>query len=136
MRTLLAKLSQEHLVIVDAPPLLPVTDAAVLTRSVDGALIVISTGKTVDAELQQAIDNIRAVGGRPLGIIMNKASKRGMGYNQYYGYYGDAYYTTDGAGQKGRQGRKARKAAKRRAKDHQSGAGRRAKHSSEADAAR
>lgn len=111
MRTMLAKLAEDYLVIVDAPPLLPVTDAAVLTRSVDGALIVISTGKTVDAELQQAIDNVTAVGGRPLGIIMNKASKRGMGYYQYYGYYGDAYYAQDAKGGRKRK-RKAAKQAK------------------------
>lgn len=130
MRTMLAKLAQDYLVIIDAPPLLPVTDAAVLTRGVDGALIVISTGRTVDAELQQAIDNIRAVGGRPLGIIMNKASKRGMGYSQYYGYYGEGYYAQDGAG---KQSRKQRKAAKKRAKAGQV-SGSRGKHSSEPDA--
>ena len=55
MGALVEKLSQDALVILDAPPLLPVTDAAVLTAIADGALIVISSGKTVDAELGTAL---------------------------------------------------------------------------------
>lgn len=109
MRATLDKLAQDYLVIIDAPPLLPVTDAAVLTRSVDGALVVISTGKTVDAELKQALDNLTAVSGRALGIIMNKASRKGMGYYQYYG--ADSYYRQDEGGQR-RGKKKTRRAAR------------------------
>ena len=48
MRRLLQRLAADHTVIVDAPPLLPVTDAAVLTASADGALVVVSAGQTLD----------------------------------------------------------------------------------------
>lgn len=99
MRSALGALSQDHLVLVDAPPLLPVTDAAILTASADGALIVISAGQTLDSELTQALHHIEAVSGRTLGVIMNKSSRRSSG--GYY-YYEASYYGSDD----GRSGRR------------------------------
>ena len=49
--------------IIDAPPVLPVTDAAVLTASADGALVVVSAGKTLDTHLRDALANLQAVHG-------------------------------------------------------------------------
>jgi capsular exopolysaccharide synthesis family protein len=86
MRTLMKDLARESIVIVDAPPLLPVTDAAVLTRSADGALVVISHGGTLDSELASALNHITTVHGRTLGIIFNRMRRRAAaGY--YYGDY-------------------------------------------------
>jgi capsular exopolysaccharide synthesis family protein len=51
MRALITELAEDAMVIIDAPPLLPVTDAAVLTRSADGAIVVISHAGTLDTEL-------------------------------------------------------------------------------------
>ncbi|MBB6628503.1 polysaccharide biosynthesis tyrosine autokinase [Nocardioides sp. KIGAM211] len=92
MKSLLAELSSKAMVIVDAPPLLPVTDAAILTAAADGALVVISAGRTLDAELSQALGHLASVNGRALGIIMNKSSRRTTG--GYY-YYESSYYGTD-----------------------------------------
>jgi len=89
MRQLLQKLSTEALVIIDAPPLLPVTDAAVLAAKADGAFVVVSSGKTHDAQLQTALDNLASVDAKPLGVILNRLSKREAGsgyYGDYYGY--------------------------------------------------
>ena len=58
MRQLLQKLSADALVLIDAPPLLPVTDAAVLTANADGALVVVSAGKTLDTQLGSALDHL------------------------------------------------------------------------------
>ncbi|GAA1930648.1 polysaccharide biosynthesis tyrosine autokinase [Nocardioides marmoribigeumensis] len=92
MRSLVAELGEKYLVILDAPPLLPVTDAALLTANADGALVVISAGRTVDAELNTALNHLTAVRGRALGVIMNKVPRRGAGaYGGYYGYYSDDY---------------------------------------------
>ena len=46
MRGVLADLSKHAMVIIDAPPLLPVTDSAVLAHQADGALLVVGLGKT------------------------------------------------------------------------------------------
>ena len=88
MRSLVSKLSQEGLIILDAPPLLPVTDAAVLTANADGALVVISAGNTLDTELEAALGHLDAVKGRALGIILNRAPRKGQGSYYYSGYYG------------------------------------------------
>jgi capsular exopolysaccharide synthesis family protein len=88
MRHLLEELSTNDMVILDAPPVLPVTDPAVLTRLADGCLLVISHGKTMDTELSDALDTIQAVSGRVLGVIFNRVPRR----NDVGGYYG-AYYT-------------------------------------------
>lgn len=91
MRQLLKQLEGDYLVVIDAPPLLPVTDAAILTAAADGAIVVISAGRTVEAELGQALATLRAVNGRALGVILNKSSRRSTGgayHYQNYGYYG------------------------------------------------
>lgn len=80
-------------VIVDAPPLLPVADAAILTNAVDGALIVVRHGRTTKDQLRHALGRIEHVGGRTFGILVNMSPKRRhRGYDDGYGYgYGYGY---------------------------------------------
>ena len=90
MRQLLQDLSADALVLIDAPPLLPVTDAAVLAATADGALVVVSAGSTQDTQLGAALDHLAAVDARALGVILNRTSRRDVGgehYDQYRGYY-------------------------------------------------
>jgi capsular exopolysaccharide synthesis family protein len=72
-------------VIIDAPPLLPVTDAALLAAQSDGALVVIRHGKTTKDQLQQAVERITAAGGRPVGAVINLVPRRHRadGYSTY-----------------------------------------------------
>lgn len=87
MRNLITELAHDAMVIIDAPPLLPVTDAAVLTRSADGAIIVISHGGTLDTELTVSLNHIATVHGRTLGIVFNRMRRSAAG-----GYYGNDFY--------------------------------------------
>ncbi|HEV7146604.1 MAG TPA: polysaccharide biosynthesis tyrosine autokinase [Pedococcus sp.] len=90
MRRLLGWLAERgYTVIIDAPPLLPVTDAAVLTASADGALITISAGRTMDTHLAAALGSLHAVQGHTLGVVLNRVPPKDAGA----GYYG-AYYPT------------------------------------------
>lgn len=87
MRTLVRKLGTDAYVVLDAPPLLPVTDAAILATAADGAFVVISSGRTLDTELGQCLSSLEAVSARALGVIINRVpTRRGMA--GYYGYYG------------------------------------------------
>jgi Mrp family chromosome partitioning ATPase len=89
MRSLVKELAAEAMVIIDAPPLLPVTDAAVLTRSADGALVVIAHGGTLDSELTASLSHISAVHGRTLGLVFNRMRRSaggGMHGSDYYRY--------------------------------------------------
>lgn len=113
MTHVIEHLRKDHYVIIDAPPLLPVTDAAVLTRQADGAILVVSSGRTLDAELDAALEALRSVGGTMLGVVMNRAGFLATGY-YYAGYYGKAK-----SGK--RRSRKTRREAKRFAKQAQKG---------------
>lgn len=73
-------------VLVDAPPLLPVTDAAILAAVSDGALIVARHGKTSREQLRQSMQRLEAVGGRALGVVLNMVPDRGES-----GAYGHGY---------------------------------------------
>ena len=93
MKDLLRELSREAMVIVDAPPLLPVTDAAVLTHSADGAIVVVGAGRTTIDVLKKAMNNLERAGGRALGVVLNRVPRSGGGYYDYR-YTGD-YYQAD-----------------------------------------
>jgi capsular exopolysaccharide synthesis family protein len=83
MRRLIDDLAQHATVIIDAPPLLPVTDGAVLTHQADGALVVVSLGKTTYDLLERSLDTISKAGGRALGVVLNKAPIKGVDASAY-----------------------------------------------------
>ena len=76
-----------YTVIIDAPPLLPVTDAAVLTASADGALIAVSAGETLDTQLSAALGALNAVQGHTLGVVLNRVPPKAANTGYYGGYY-------------------------------------------------
>lgn len=101
MHDLLMELKEHAFVIIDSPPLLPVTDAAVLTARVDGAVLVARAGVTTIDQVTAAAEDLEAANGRLLGTVLNAVSKKSTGYQGgYYGaYYGGYYGSTDGQGQ-------------------------------------
>lgn len=117
MRQLIAELSGEFTVIVDVPPVLPVTDAALLSTAVDGVVLVGSVGKTRKENLAEAASNLRKVSANLLGIVINRAPRTGLG-NTYYGFAYAAnnayssYYGSDEEKSKGKPKKKRKKANK------------------------
>lgn len=93
MHALIGDLAKHATVIIDAPPLLPVTDGAVLTHQADGALVVVTLGKTTHDLLEKALDTLRKARGRPLGVVLNKAPLRGVDAAQYSYEYRRDYST-------------------------------------------
>jgi capsular exopolysaccharide synthesis family protein len=115
MQTLITDLARDAMVIIDAPPLLPVTDAAVLTRSADGAIVVITHNGTLDTELGASLGHITAVHGRALGIVFNRMRRSASS-----GFYGGDYYRFDYKQDSARRKSKAdRTRAKKAAEDPQ-----------------
>lgn len=88
MKDLLVELRGRYdTVIVDAPPLLLVTDAAILAAAADGAILVARYGKVDREQVAHAADGLRQVNARALGTVLNFApSRRGKGYGYGYGY--------------------------------------------------
>jgi succinoglycan biosynthesis transport protein ExoP len=60
-------------VIIDAPPLLEDTDAAVLARSTSGVVLVTSVGATTVDQLESAARSLRAVNARLLGLVLRRS---------------------------------------------------------------
>ncbi|MCX6028928.1 MAG: polysaccharide biosynthesis tyrosine autokinase [Chloroflexi bacterium] len=101
MASLIEQLSQQaDLVIFDSPPVLAVTDAAVLGRQVDGVLLVADAGQTREQALAHAAQELRKTGANLLGVALNRLDTRRGGYYYYYYYY---YYSGDEHGEKRRR---------------------------------
>lgn len=86
-------------IVIDAPPLLPVTDAALLASQADGALVVVRHGKTTRDQLTHSMERLAGVDAKALGIVFNMvpARRRGSGGDYGYGYgYGYGYAPVPG----------------------------------------
>jgi capsular exopolysaccharide synthesis family protein len=76
------------LVLIDSPPILPVTDAVVLSKDVDATLLVVAAYRSSSGDVQRAAERLAQVDARVVGVVLNEATKLGSGY---YGGYGSAY---------------------------------------------
>jgi capsular exopolysaccharide synthesis family protein len=102
MEKLIAQLRKEfdH-VIIDSPPILPITDATILSSLVDGVIMVVESDATSRAALHRACRVMEQSGGKILGTVFNKVDIRRdgyYGYRYYHGYYSyqyKAYYDHD-----------------------------------------
>jgi non-specific protein-tyrosine kinase len=82
------------MVIVDTPPMMAVTDAAVLAPKMDGVILVVRPGVTKLVNTKQTVDQLRRGGANILGIVLNDIEHRRSRYQYYYrGYYNyESYY--------------------------------------------
>jgi capsular exopolysaccharide synthesis family protein len=107
--TVLSELSRRFdRIILDSPPIQAVTDAVVLSKRVDGVVLVVRASKTMRDELRRSTRMIRDIGGSIVGVIVNELDARdsyygygygGYGYGRYGGYYGhDTEAKTDDDG--------------------------------------
>lgn len=94
MQALLAELTGRFdVVLVDAPPLLPVTDAAVISRSTRGVIVVSGSKRATRAQFAEAIELLETIGSRALGLVATLVpSQEVQGYGSYGAYA--AYYGT------------------------------------------
>jgi succinoglycan biosynthesis transport protein ExoP len=77
MADLLERLSVSYdMVLLDSPPLLPVTDAVVLSNLAGGALVVVGADRIHRPQLQQSLDSLETAGAHLFGIVMNKIARR------------------------------------------------------------
>jgi polysaccharide biosynthesis transport protein len=99
MRDILAEAKEKFdVVLFDSPPLLAVTDAAVLSTMVDGTVLVVRMGSTAREAARLAIARLRQVHARVLGALLNDVHMRGPGYYGGYGYQYYAYYGSEANG--------------------------------------
>jgi succinoglycan biosynthesis transport protein ExoP len=82
-------------VLIDSSPVLPVADARILARNVDGTIMVVRQGHCERNEVAAALRQLRDAGGRLMGVVFI-GSPRGSG--DYSGYYYHDYFTPAGGG--------------------------------------
>jgi Mrp family chromosome partitioning ATPase len=74
-------------VIIDSPPIVPVTDAVVLSSRVDAVMMVIQAGKTRRRHLSKSADLLHQADAPVIGAVMNGAGRHARyGYYERYGY--------------------------------------------------
>jgi polysaccharide biosynthesis transport protein len=74
-------------VLVDSPPILPVSDARLIAPHTDGVIMVIAAGSQKPAALQSALEKLNLAGANLLGIVLNQAGgEEGDVGNYYYEY--------------------------------------------------
>jgi polysaccharide biosynthesis transport protein len=77
MADLLEQLSGSYdMVLLDSPPLLPVTDAVVLSNLAGGALVVVGADRIHRPQLQQSLESLETAGAHLFGIVLNKIARR------------------------------------------------------------
>lgn len=87
------KLAEESadLVIIDAPPTLPVTDAAVLAQKADGVIIVMVPGKTTMPMAKQTVETLRQVNAKIIGAVFNNVDLNSAYFSPYRNGYRYVY---------------------------------------------
>jgi protein-tyrosine kinase len=85
--------AEADFVLFDTPPILPVTDAAVLSSAVDGVMFVVDAGAVRRDVAARAAGMLRQLGANVFGGVINKLRADRAGGYYYYDYQ---YYTPDG----------------------------------------
>ncbi len=90
-RQLLARLAGQYdRIVIDSPPAVPVTDAAVLAATVDGVLLIVRQREAQRDLVQRAVEHLTAVGAQLLGVVLNAVEEESRRYRAYYAPYLDS----------------------------------------------
>jgi polysaccharide biosynthesis transport protein len=79
-------------IVIDTPPILAVTDAAVCARNADVVVLIARSRKTGRQSLIRARDVLRKVRANIAGVVVNDLSFNSVEYRGYYGHYGSDYH--------------------------------------------
>ncbi len=87
---------QYDVIVIDSPPILSVTDPAILSTLVDGVVVVVKASSTPRPAIKKGIKQLSEVGGKVLGCVLNdvnfeKESYYYSNYRYYYHYYYHSY---------------------------------------------
>jgi tyrosine-protein kinase Etk/Wzc len=95
MQGLLADLCQDYdRILIDSPPVTAVTDAVVLSKAVDGVVVVVQANKTERVIAERAIAQMKSVRAHIFGIVLNRIDARLTKYYHLYSYF-YRYYGED-----------------------------------------
>lgn len=93
MGSILEELKNTYdILLIDTPPALAVTDAAVLVPYVEGVLLVVKPGNTNMATLRRLVNQFHQINANVLGVVLNDINLRSTSYGYYYKHY--KYYNS------------------------------------------
>lgn len=96
MKNILRDLKSDFDVIfIDTPPVLAVTDAQILSAITDGVVFVTAYGQTEKYAITKAKELINKVGGKFIGVVLNKVPYKSHSYYYENNYYYDSYSKAD-----------------------------------------
>ena len=78
-----AALKDYDIVILDCPPVQPVSDVMALARLVDGVIVVVNEKKSIRSEVQQAVRSLRQVDAKIIGTVINQTNDSRAKYMRY-----------------------------------------------------
>ncbi|MGB9521788.1 MAG: polysaccharide biosynthesis tyrosine autokinase, partial [Anaerolineales bacterium] len=96
------------IIIIDSPPVIAVTDSAILANRVDGVLLVVKPGQTKVEAARQAVEQLKRAGANLFGVVLNDVNLNRSRYSYYHyrGYYYSYHYYSDESGKKKEKHRK------------------------------
>jgi Mrp family chromosome partitioning ATPase len=87
MKELLRSVAEQFdYVIIDAPPMISVSDPIILSTLVDGVILVVRSGESKGESVRRACQDLSAVGARVFGVTLNNLNIRKDGYDYYRNY--------------------------------------------------
>src|SRR5262249_14365102 len=87
MRELLRLAGQQYdHILIDSPPLMNVTDPAILSTMVDGVILVVQAGRSTREIVRRAKYDLKSVGAKIFGVVINNVDLKREGYYDYYYY--------------------------------------------------
>ena len=93
-------------VVIDSPPLLPVSDSVIISSLADITLLVVTAKTTVRRSVQRSVEMLQQVDAPLEGIVFNGVGSEGTyGYGYGYGYSSYSAYAPKGAGRASKDGR-------------------------------
>ena len=96
MTKLLEDLKQVcDLIVIDGTPCELVTDSVILSRVADATVIVTAHKETKKDNLERVIKNIQNVGGKLVGVVINKMPVSAKKYNEKYYYHSTSTHNTN-----------------------------------------
>ncbi len=85
MKHVMDRLREEYdVIVVDSPPILPVTDAIVVSSLVDGVILVVQAGRSRSGDVRHAQEVLEAAHANVLGVVLNRVHR----HTPDYGYSG------------------------------------------------
>ena len=90
MKTVIEGLKEKYdYVLIDTPPVLPVTDSSVIGSIADGTILLTAWNQITPAMAKEAKTRLEQAGAKILGVVLNKVevASKGYGYGYGYGYY-------------------------------------------------